>query len=63
MPLLGFLLLPFTTLAYVFVWDAQNGITGAAWLLVGGGLLFDLGTYALSRYASRLRINSTDAKA
>ncbi|MES0361319.1 MAG: hypothetical protein ABUK20_10420 [Anaerolineales bacterium] len=58
-PLLGFLLLPFTTLAYVLVWDAQNGVTGGAWLLVLGGLLFDLGTYVFSRYANRLRIQSS----
>jgi len=60
-PLLGFLFLPFTTLAYVLVWNAQSGVSGAAWLLVGGGLLFDLGTYALSRYANRLRIQSNPA--
>ena len=60
-PLLGFLFLPFTTLAYVFVWDEQSGVTGGAWLLVAGGLVFDLGTYALSRYANRLRIQSNPA--
>jgi hypothetical protein len=60
-PLLGFLFLPFTTLAYALVWNTQSGVSGAAWLLVGGGLLFDIGTYALSRYASRLRIQSNPA--
>ncbi len=60
-PLLGFLLLPFTSLAYLMVWNAQSGVSGAAWLLVGGGLLFDLGTYALSRYTSRHRIQSNPA--
>ena len=60
-PLLGFIFLPFTTLAYLLVWNAQSGVSGAAWLLVGGGLLFDIGTYALSRYASRLRIQSNPA--
>ena len=58
-PLLGFLFLPFTTLAYVLVWDAQSGVSGGAWLLVAGGLVFDLGTYALSGYANRLRINTS----
>ncbi len=58
-PLLGFLFLPFTSLAYILVWNAQSGVSGAAWLLVGGGFLFDIGTYALSRYASRLRIQTT----
>lgn len=60
-PLLGFIFLPFTSLAYLMVWNAQSGVSGGAWLLVGGGLLFDLGTYALSRYANRLRIQSNPA--
>ena len=58
-PLLGFLFLPFTTLAYLLVWNVQSGVSGAAWFLVAGGLLFDIGTYALSRYANRLRIHSS----
>ena len=62
-PLLGFLFLPFTTLAYVFAWNAQNGISGTAWLLLGGGLLFDIGTYALSGYANRLRISTSEGVA
>lgn len=61
-PLLGFLFLPFTTLAYVLVWNAQSGVSGAAWLLVVGGLVFDLGTYALSRYANRLRIQTSSGE-
>jgi hypothetical protein len=59
-PLLGFLFLPFTTLAYVFAWDAQSGVSGGAWLLVVGGLIFDIGTYALSGYANRLRISTSE---
>jgi hypothetical protein len=60
LPLLGFLFLPFTTLAYVLVWNPGEGVSGAAWLLVIGGLLFDLGTYAASRYGSRpnVKLNS-----
>jgi len=58
-PLLGFFFLPFTTLAYLLVWNVQSGVSGAAWLLVAGGLLFDLGTYALSRYATRVRIQTS----
>lgn len=55
LPLLGFLFLPFTTTAYVLVWNPGDGVSGAAWLLVIGGLLFDLGTYAVSRYANRAK--------
>jgi hypothetical protein len=62
-PFLGFLFLPFTALAYILVWDAQSGVSGADWLLVLGGLLFDLGTYALSGYANRLRISTSEGVA
>jgi hypothetical protein len=58
-PLLGFILLPFTTLAYVLVWDAQSGVSGSGWLLVLGGLIFDIGTYVLSRYLTRVRGQSS----
>ena len=58
-PLLGFLFLPFTTLAYILVWNPQSGVSGSAWIIVVGGLLFDIGTYALSRYANRLQIQSS----
>ena len=61
-PLLGFLFLPFTTLAYLLVWNAQSGVSGAAWLLVAGGLLFDIGTYALSRYATRVRMKTSSVQ-
>ena len=60
LPLLGFLFLPFTTLAYLLVWNPGEGVSGAAWLLVIGGMIFDLGTYAASRYVSRpnVKLNS-----
>jgi hypothetical protein len=41
--LLGFLLLPWTTVAFVFV--APGGVVGAEWLLIALGLLFDLGAH------------------
>jgi hypothetical protein len=58
-PILGFLFLPFTTMAYILVWNPQSGVSGSAWIIVIGGLLFDIGTYALSRYANRLKIQSS----
>ena len=57
LPLMGFLFLPFTTTAYVLVWNSGIGVSGAGWLFVIGGLLFDLGTYAISRYVSRQKEN------
>jgi hypothetical protein len=44
-PLLGFLLLPFTTLMYVLVYQPVTGVTGFGWLLVIVGFLIDLGAY------------------
>ena len=58
-PLLGFLFLPFTTLADILAWDAQSGVSGSAWIIIIGGLLFDIATYVLSRYANRLQIQSS----
>ena len=52
-PVLGFLLLPWTTLAYVVV--APGGVTGADWLLLGLALLVDLAGYA-GGYGSRGRV-------
>lgn len=53
--LLGFIFLPFTALAYVMVWSPVAGISFGGWLLIFGGLLFDLGAYAVSVYAARSR--------
>lgn len=44
LPLLGFLVLPWTTIMYVLFW-AVGGLTPLGWLFVGLGLLIDLGTY------------------
>ena len=47
LPLLGFFLLPWTTLAYVAVWDwgAGNQVTGIEWFFVVLAFLIDLGSY------------------
>ena len=42
-PLVGFLLLPWVTVAYVFV--APGGISTLEWVVLGIALLFDLGTH------------------
>jgi hypothetical protein len=41
----GFLILPWTTLAYALAYAPQDEVTGVGWLLVGLGLLFDLGAW------------------
>ena len=56
LPLLGLLFLPWTTLMYLLVWSFPGGVTGAEWIIVGLGVVFDLVTYsarsAQSRYAT-----------
>jgi hypothetical protein len=55
-PLLGLLLLPWTTLFYVIVWSPVVGVDDAEWLLVALGVVLDVATYsarsAQARYAT-----------
>jgi hypothetical protein len=44
-PLLGLLILPWTTLAYVLAFAPVRGVTSAGWLLVALGVLLDIGSY------------------
>ena len=37
-PLLGVLLLPWTTLMYVLVWQPATGVSGFGWFMLGLGL-------------------------
>jgi hypothetical protein len=52
-PLLGFIFLPFTTFAYVLVWNPLEGMSGLAWLAVVIALLIDLAIYAGIGYGNR----------
>jgi hypothetical protein len=46
-PLLGFFLLPWTTLAYAVMWDVgTHRVTGFEWFIVILAFLADLGAYA-----------------
>jgi hypothetical protein len=46
-PLLGFFLLPWTTLAYALMWSASsNQVTGFEWFIVILAFVVDLGSYA-----------------
>jgi hypothetical protein len=45
-PLLGFFLLPWTTLAYAVMWGAGgNEVAGFEWFIVILAFFFDLGSY------------------
>lgn len=48
LPLLGFFLLPWTTLAYAVLWSSSNRVQGFEWFIVVLAFLFDLGSYAQS---------------
>jgi hypothetical protein len=46
LPLIGFFLLPWTTLAFAVMWDlGTNAVTGFEWFVVGLAFLADLGSY------------------
>ena len=46
-PLLGFFLLPWTTLAYAVMWSSGvNEVSGIEWFFVVLGFFADLGSYA-----------------
>jgi hypothetical protein len=46
-PLLGFFLLPWTTLAYAVMWSAStNQVNGFEWFIVILAFLIDLGSWA-----------------
>ena len=56
-PLLGFFLLPWTTLAYVAFWEwgAGHHVTGFEWFFVILAFLLDLSSYAGGRRAQMMR--------
>jgi hypothetical protein len=45
-PVLGFFLLPWTTLAYALLWDSGRKVDGFEWFLVVLAFLVDLSSYA-----------------
>jgi hypothetical protein len=52
-PLLGFFLLPWTTLAYAVMWASSNRVYGFEWFIVILAFLLDLGSYASRGRARR----------
>ena len=45
-PLIGFFLLPYTTLTYVLIsWWTDGGVTGFEWFFVAFAFFIDLGSY------------------
>ena len=50
-PILGVLLVPWTTLAYV--WMSPGGVSGLEWVIVGLGLLLDFAAFVGGAYSRR----------
>ena len=49
LPLLGFFVLPWTTLAYAFMYVAgRNDVTGFEWFIVGLAFLVDISSWSQS---------------
>lgn len=46
LPMLGFFLLPWTTLAYVVMWQITPGVDGFEWFIVALAFFVDLASYA-----------------
>jgi hypothetical protein len=55
-PCLGFIFLPWTLLAYLVAFIPGAGVAGFGWVVVGLGLLADIGTYTGGGYGNRNRI-------
>jgi hypothetical protein len=54
LPLLGFFLLPWTTLAYAVMWDVgSHEVAGFEWFIVVLAFVFDLASYANKDRARR----------
>ena len=51
----GFLFLPWTTLAWAFACQPVRGVTGFGWIIVAFALFVDLSSYAGSARARRER--------
>jgi hypothetical protein len=53
LPLLGFFLLPWTTLAYALMWSSGNRVEGFEWFIVVLAFVFDMGSYMGGRNERR----------
>jgi hypothetical protein len=52
-PLLGFFLLPWTTLAYALMWSSSDRVYGFEWFIVVLAFFFDLASYARGQQGAR----------
>jgi hypothetical protein len=52
---IGFLFLPWTTLAWTVAYAPIQGVTGFGWFVVALGVIFDISSYASASQARRAR--------
>ena len=45
LPLIGVILLPYTTLVYILLYVWMNGVEGFAWFFVAVAFIFDVGAW------------------
>jgi len=55
---IGFLFLPWTTLAWTVAYAPIQGVTGFGWFIVILGFVFDIGSYSSAAQARRTRAAS-----
>ncbi len=53
LPVLGFFLLPWTTLAYVVMWEIGDGVEGFAWFIVIFAFVVDVLSYSRTSRSNR----------
>jgi hypothetical protein len=53
LPLLGFFLLPWTTLAYAVMWSSSHQVAGLEWFIVILAFILDLGSYRSGKRGRR----------
>ena len=53
LPLLGFFLLPWTTLIYALAWAPVGGVDTIGWVFVAFGFLLDLGAWGVGPLARK----------
>lgn len=46
LPLIGFFVLPWTTISYALLWSSGSAVSGIEWFFVGFFFLLDIGSYA-----------------
>jgi hypothetical protein len=53
LPVIGFFLLPWTTLMYTFAYEPRDGVTGIGWFFVAFAFLVDIGAMGTARRSRR----------